>query len=80
MYRYIKPTHTVSKARICAKMASLTKQSDTRLMFEVNGKLYALKLTIKMFPNDRLAFHALHNAIDGINTGRFTPEQVGVEA
>ena len=78
MYRYIKPTHAVSKARLCAKMVALTKQSGTRLMFEVNGRLYALKLTVEMFPNTRLAYYALNNAIAGINAGRFTPEQVGV--
>lgn len=74
MYRYIKPTHTVSKAKIVQKLEQLTKQSDTKMFIDKNGKRYEFKFTVEQFASRKTAFAMLNKAQNSPHWQQFFTE------
>ena len=62
MFRYIKPSRTVSKTAMVQKMEQLTKQSDTEMLLDRNGKVYKFKFTVEQFATRKQAFDMFNKA------------------
>lgn len=69
--RYIKPSRTVSKAAMVQKMEQLTKQSDTEMRLDRNGKVYKFKFTVEQFATRKQAFDMFNKAKDMPNWQQF---------
>ena len=72
--RYIKPSRTISKSRICDKLNELTKQSDTEMLLDHNGKVYKFKFTVEQFATRKQAFDMFNKAKDMPNWQRYFEE------
>ena len=62
MFRYIKPSRTHSVADTCCSLNALTKQSDTEMLLNHNGKVYKFKFTVEQFASLRQFYEMFNKA------------------
>lgn len=74
MYRYIKPSRTVSKTAMVQKMEQLTKQSDTDILLDRNGKTYKFKFTVEQFATLHLCYESFNKAKNSAQWQRYFTE------